>query len=68
MNAPNPNPKPNRLMSVGEAAKTLGTCDNTIRNWIAQGKLPAVRVGERIIRIRPADLAALVTPVGEQGW
>ena len=58
--------KPKTLLSVGEAADTFGTSKSTIRNWIAQGKLPAVRIGERIIRIRLADLAALITPVGEQ--
>jgi excisionase family DNA binding protein len=58
--------KTKTLLSVGEAAEVIGASKNTIRNWIAQGKLPAVRIGERIIRIRPADLAALITPVGEQ--
>jgi len=58
--------KPKTLLSVKGSAETFGVSENTIRNWIAQGKLPAVRIGERIIRIRPADLAALITPVGEQ--
>jgi excisionase family DNA binding protein len=60
-------PKPKHLLSVGEAAEVVGASKGTIRNWIAQGKLPAVRIGERIIRIRPADLAALITPVGDIG-
>lgn len=60
-------PKPNALLNVKRSAETVGVSENTIRNWIAQGKLPAVRIGERIIRIRPADLAALITPVGDLG-
>lgn len=59
-------PKPKSLLSVGEISNETGISESTIRNWIAQGKLPAVRIGERIIRIRLADLAALITPVGEQ--
>jgi excisionase family DNA binding protein len=59
-------PKPKTLVSVSEFAESIGASESTIRNWIAQGKLPAVRIGERIIRIRVADLAALITPVGEQ--
>lgn len=54
------------LLSVKEAADIVGTCQNTIRNWIAQSKLPAVRVGVRLIRIRRADLATMITEVGEQ--
>jgi len=59
-------PKPKTLLSVGGTAEELGVSENTVRNWIAQGKLPAIRIGERIIRIRVADLAALITRVGEQ--
>ena len=65
MNAPNIKAK--ALLKAKEAADTFGVSENTIRNWIAQGKLPAVRIGERMIRIRAVDLAALVSPVGEQG-
>ena len=60
------NVEPNPLVSVKDAAELLGTCENTIRNWIAQGKLPALRVGGHLIRIRTVDLAAIISPVGEQ--
>ena len=59
-------PKPKSLLSVGELSNEFGLSESTILYWIAQGKWPAVRIGERIIRIRVADLAALITPVGEQ--
>jgi excisionase family DNA binding protein len=32
----------------------------TVRNWITDGKLPAVRVGERRVRIRRADFERLL--------
>jgi hypothetical protein len=31
-------------MTVDQAAKTFGTCNRTIRNWIRDGKIPATLV------------------------
>jgi excisionase family DNA binding protein len=45
-----------------QAAKRLRTPERTLRNWLAEGRLPAVRVGGRL-RVYPADLDKLVTPV-----
>ena len=36
----------------------------TIRNWIDSGRLPAVRLGQRRIRIKRADLERLI----EEGY
>jgi excisionase family DNA binding protein len=41
---------------VYEVAELLKMNAQTIRNWIDQGKLPAVRVGPRRVRIKQADL------------
>jgi excisionase family DNA binding protein len=42
-------------LSVHEIADRLKLNQQTIRNWIDQGQLPAVRVGRRV-RVRRADL------------
>ena len=43
-------------MTVAEIAELLKLNPQTIRNWIDQGSLPAVRVGPRRVRVRQADL------------
>ncbi len=49
-------------MTVAEVAETLKLNQQTVRNWIDQGSLPAVRVGRRV-RIRQSDFDRLL----EQG-
>jgi excisionase family DNA binding protein len=43
------------FMTVAEVAGLLKLNQQTVRNWIDQGSLPAVRVGRRV-RIRQSDL------------
>lgn len=59
---------PNRI-PMTEAARRLGLDVRTIRRLIAAGKLPAYRIGPKVIRIDPADLDRLETriPVGGDG-
>lgn len=47
------------LLTVPQVAEEFQVTAQTIRNWIDQGVLPAVRVG-RAFRIRRADVDALV--------
>src|SRR5216683_7683687 len=49
-------------LSVLQAAKQLSVHPSTIRRWIYQGRLPAYRIGDRRIGVRPRDLARLVGP------
>lgn len=51
------------IISVSDAAAMTGVCSKTIRRWIADGRLPAYRVGPKLIRVDIDDLAALLTPV-----
>ena len=53
---------PQRLITIQEAALRCGVHKNTLRNWILEGKLKAVRIGARIVRIDPTELDALTTP------
>ena len=46
-------------LSIAEAARRKNVSGKTIRRWIAEGRLPAERVGPRLIRIRPEDLDAV---------
>jgi excisionase family DNA binding protein len=47
------------LMTVADVAEHLQLNQQTIRNWIDAGTLPAVRVGRRV-RIRRSDLDQLL--------
>jgi excisionase family DNA binding protein len=51
------------LMTVAEIAAVLKLNQQTIRNWIDQGRLPAVRIGRRV-RIKRADFEQLLTTAG----
>jgi excisionase family DNA binding protein len=42
------------FLTVAEVAQLLKLNQQTVRNWIDQGKLPALRVGRRV-RIRRSD-------------
>jgi excisionase family DNA binding protein len=46
-------------LTVADVAGLLKLNQQTVRNWIDQGKLPALRVGRRV-RIKRADLERLL--------
>src|SRR5262249_6942539 len=50
-------------LTIAQAAERLHVNKPTIRRWIAQGTLPAYKVGQRRVALRAADLARLITPV-----
>lgn len=47
------------FLTVAEVAEILKLNQQTVRNWIDQGSLPALRVGRRV-RIRRSDLERLL--------
>ena len=47
------------FLTVAEVAELLKLNQQTVRNWIDQGSLPAVRVGRRV-RIRRSDLERIL--------
>ena len=51
---------PMRLLTVRDAVERLNVTERTLRAWLAAGKLPAVRLSARCIRIRPEDLEAFI--------
>ena len=50
-------------LTVAEVAEILKLNQQTVRNWIERGELPAVRLGRRV-RIKRSDFDQLV----EQGY
>ena len=52
------------LISIAQAAERLDLSKNTIRKYIADGKLPAYRVGQKLIKLDPADLDRFAKPIG----
>lgn len=55
------------LVSIAQAAERAGVSRDTIRRRIADGSLPAARLGPRLIRLDPADVDALLRPVPTVG-
>ena len=51
------------LMTQAEVARELGVKVQAVRGWIADGRLPAVHLGTRLIRIRRGDLHLMMSPV-----
>ena len=47
------------FLTVAEVAETLKLNQQTVRNWIDQGSLPALRIGRRV-RIRRSDFDRLI--------
>lgn len=48
--------------TVAEAARLLAVNPSTVWRWIAAGRLPAHRVGQKALRIKREDVAALSRP------
>jgi excisionase family DNA binding protein len=46
-------------LTVAEVAETLKLNQQTVRNWIDQGSLPALRVGRRV-RIKRSDFQRVI--------
>jgi excisionase family DNA binding protein len=47
------------FLTVAEVAETLKLNQQTVRNWIDQGSLPALRVGRRV-RIKRSDFQRIL--------
>ncbi len=47
-----PSPPFEQLLTVTDVSKHCQVCDKTVRRWIKDGELDAVRLG-RAVRVRP---------------
>ena len=52
------------LIGLQEAADRCGVHYRTIRRYVSSGRLSAVRVGPRLLKVDVADVDALKRPVG----
>ncbi|MCB1265048.1 MAG: helix-turn-helix domain-containing protein [Mycobacterium sp.] len=51
-------------MGLQEAADRCDVSYRTVRRWIAAGRINAVRVGPRLLKVNARDVDALIQPVG----
>lgn len=58
---------PTRYLSVADVCDRLGVTDRTVRGWIADGVLPASRIGKRLIRIHEDDLDGIIRAIPTVG-
>ena len=54
-------------IGIPEAATYLDIAPKTVRALIASGKLTAYRLGNRVIKVKLADLDGVLTPVRAGG-
>ena len=47
-----------RLWNVQECAEFLGIKVWTLRVWVSQRSIPFVKVGKKLVRFRPGEIAA----------
>ncbi|MFZ1373190.1 MAG: helix-turn-helix domain-containing protein [Nostocoides sp.] len=55
-----------RLVSIGDAADALAVSTRTVRRYIADGQLEAVRLGRKTLRIKVESIERFIDarPVG----
>lgn len=56
-------PPTDSLMTQAAAAGYLSVNERTVRRLIADGQLPAHRVGSRLVRVRRSDVEKLLTRI-----
>jgi excisionase family DNA binding protein len=52
------------LIGLQQAAEYCDVSYRTVRRWIANGDLNAVRVGPRLLKVDADELAAFLQPTG----
>ena len=51
-------------IGIPDAAIYLGVAEKTVRRFIRDDKLPAYRLGGRVIKLKLEDVEALLVPIG----
>ncbi|WP_368834356.1 helix-turn-helix domain-containing protein [Mycobacterium intracellulare] len=59
-----PDGQPRAYIGIPGAATYLDVDHKTIRRLITSGKLRGYRLGNRVIKVKVADLDAVLTPIG----
>lgn len=55
-----PNTEP--LLTAGDVARLLSVHEETVRRWTREGKMPAVKLPNKTVRYRQADVEAMREP------
>jgi excisionase family DNA binding protein len=55
------------LVSIDETAQLLGCTDRSVRRWIADGKLTAYRLGNKLVRLDLDDVYAMLREIPTAG-
>lgn len=50
-------------VNPSEAAQHLGVAPRTLRRMVAEGRVPAYRLGPRMVRFKVADLDGALRPI-----
>ena len=50
------------MLTTAEVADLCRVSNSTVTRWLADGRLPGVKVGPRTFRFRRSDVEALLTP------
>lgn len=56
-----------KFLSIEATAEALDVSTRTVRRWIAEGQLPAYRLGDRLVRIDPADVDQMMSRIPAGG-
>ena len=44
------------MISIRQAARNIGVAERVLRQAVRSGDLPAFKLGQRTVRVKPADL------------
>lgn len=53
----------NEWLSLQQIATEFGISDRTVRRMVADGRIPASRLGPRLVRIHRRDVAQAFAPI-----
>ena len=56
------------MISLRQAARKIGVAERVLRQAVRSGDLPAFRLGQRTVRVKPADLDDWIQNRRVQPW
>ena len=58
----------NELLSLRQAARRLGIAERVLRQAVRSGDLPAFKLGQRTLRVKPTDLDTWIQGLRVPPW
>ena len=55
-----------KLLRVIEVAERLGLRETTVRSWLADGRLPRVKIGPKAVRVPEAAVEEIIRQGSEE--